>query len=125
MKRTLLAAALPLALFAAPAFAQSAATGALVEVEDETQVVGAYNLSVDKVEDMDIYSATGEEIGEVDEVLMNADGQIVALVAEVGGFLGIGDKDVVLQLDQVQLQGDRLTVDMTKEQLEQLPDWDD
>ena len=125
MKRTLLAAALPLALFAAPAFAQSAATGALVEVEDETQVVGAYNLSVDQVEDMNVYSATGEEVGEVDEVLMNADGQIVALVADVGGFLGIGAKEVVLQLDQVQLQGERLTVDMTKEQLEQLPDWDD
>ncbi|MEX2630370.1 MAG: PRC-barrel domain-containing protein [Tistlia sp.] len=123
MKRTLLAAALPLALFAGPAFAQQSAV--LVEVEDDARMVEAYGVSVGQLDDMDIYSAAGEEIGEVDEVLMDGDGNIVALVAEVGGFLGIGDKEVVLQLDQVQMRGDRLTVDMTEEQLEQLPEWKD
>lgn len=126
MKRTLIAAALPLALFAGPALAQqTAAPAGLVEVEDEAMVVEAYSLSVDELDDMDIYSAGGDKIGEVEDVLMDAEGKIVALTAEVGGFLGIGEKEVILQLDQVQRQGDRLTVNMTEEQLEQLPEWDD
>lgn len=133
MKRTLLAATtLPLMLLAGTALAQQNAAqtaaqtaGNLVEVEDESQMVDAFNLSVDDVDDMEIYSANGDEIGDVEEVLMDADGKMVALVAEVGGFLGIGEREVMLRFDQVEQRGDDLVVDMTEEQVEQLPEWDD
>lgn len=99
--------------------------GRLVDVEDEAKVVEVFDRRVDEVEDMDIYSATGDEVGEVEDLLMDDQGRIVALTADVGGFLGVGEREVVLQLDQVTLADDRLVVQMTEEELEQLPEWQD
>ena len=49
----------------------------------------------------------------------------VAVAAEVGGFLGMGEKDVVIGLDQLSQDGDHLKINMTKEQIGALPDFDD
>lgn len=95
----------------------------LREVEDGKTMVTPFNLSVDDLEDMDIYDAGGNEIAEVEEVLADASGQVVAITAEVGGFLGIGDKEVVLRLDQLQRQNDRLVTNLTKDQLKALEAW--
>ena len=119
--RTLsLAAALFLAGAAAAAQAQQATVAGLREVEDESQVVQPLNVTVDRLEDMDIYGPNGDEIGEVEEVVVDAAGK-VALTAEVGGFLGIGEREVVLGLEQVRLENDRLVTSLTKQQLEALP----
>ena len=48
-----------------------------------------------------------------------------AVAAEVGGFLGVGEKEVIIPLNQLQVSGDDLATAMTKEQLEALPEWDD
>jgi PRC-barrel domain len=40
-------------------------------------------------------------IGKIDDVLMNRDGKIEAVVLQVGGFLGVGAKDVALPYDAV------------------------
>ena len=45
--------------------------------------------------------------------------------ADVGGFLGLGEKDVVIGLDQVAKDGDKLKASMTKDQIEALPEFDD
>jgi sporulation protein YlmC with PRC-barrel domain len=74
---------------------------------------------------MDVYSTNGEEIGDIDEVLVNASGQPVAVSVEVGGFLGIGDREVIVQLNQLRLDGQRFVVSLTREQIEALPRWDD
>jgi sporulation protein YlmC with PRC-barrel domain len=108
--------------------AQPSASGAvspLVEVKDKAMMVERFNLSVDQLEDMNIHGAGGKRIGEVDEVLMSAEGQIAALAVEVGGFLGIGDKEVVMELNQLRREGDTLMTDLTKEQIEALQSWDD
>jgi hypothetical protein len=47
------------------------------------------------------------------------------VVVEVGGFLGIGSDDVVIRLDQLRLEDNQLVTNMTKEQIEALPKWDD
>jgi hypothetical protein len=97
----------------------------LHEAEDEALVVQPFNLSVDKLDDMSIAGPAGEEIGEIDEVLVDASGKPTAVSAEVGGFLGIGDKNVVIGLDRLRLDGERLVTDLTKEQIEALPAYDD
>ena len=43
----------------------------------------------------------GEAIGDVNDVVINADGGAEALVVGVGGFLGIGEKDVAVSFDRV------------------------
>ena len=88
-------------------------------------MVQSLGVTIDQLEHMDIYGPNGEEIGDVDEVLVDASGQPVAISADVGGFLGLGDKDVVIGLDQVTKDGDNLKVSMTKEQIEALPEFGD
>ena len=72
-----------------------------------------------------VYNGTGddaENIGDVNDIVVGADGKIEAVVVGVGGFLGIGEKDVAVdyaQLDWAERDGDRwLVAPMTKEQLE-------
>lgn len=82
-------------------------------------------LNVNDFEDTDIVDVSGNVIGEVDDVLMTPEGRVVAVSAEVGGFLGIGDHEVVIELGMLASDGDKLRIDMTKEQVEALPAWDD
>lgn len=125
MTRTLALSAALTVLAGAPSTAQTAAEPPLLEVGDEAMMVEPFAVSVDELEDTDILGVDGEKIGEVDEVLMTAEGEITAVSAEVGGFLGVGDKEVVLELTQLTQGADGLTVDMTEDHLEALPAWDD
>jgi len=88
-------------------------------------MVAPFNVSIDDFEEMEIYGPGGEEIGEVDAVLVDAAAKPVAVAAEVGGFLGMGEKDVVIGLDQLSQDGDHLKINMTKEQIGALPEFDD
>lgn len=47
--------------------------------------------------------ADWNEIGEIEDLVLTRDGQVKAIVAEIGGFLDIADKHVVIQLDDVKL----------------------
>jgi hypothetical protein len=96
----------------------------LREAEDEL-VVPAFNRSVDDIEDADLLNAAGEEIGEVEEVLVDADGRVAAIVVDVDGSPGIGDKEVIIGLDQLELRGDDLVTSLAREQLDGLPRWED
>lgn len=46
-----------------------------------------------------------EDIGEIEDIIISRDGQIMGLVAEVGGWLGIGDENVVISMDDVRVAG--------------------
>jgi sporulation protein YlmC with PRC-barrel domain len=48
-----------------------------------------------------VYDPGNNKIGEVDDVLLGADGKINALVIGVGGFLGIGEKHVIVPFNAV------------------------
>ena len=105
--------------------APAAGVTGLHEADDDDMTVQPFNVSVDDLEDMDLYGPGGEEIGEVEEVLADGSGKPVAVAAEVGGFLGVGEKAVTIGLDQLRLDGEHLVPGMTKEQLEALPEWED
>ena len=105
-------------------FAQTVPSG-LHKAEDKTVMVQPLNVTIDQLEDMEIYGPNGEEIGDIDDVLVDASAQPVALSADVGGFLGMGEKDVVIGLDQVTQDGDHLKVTMTKDQIKALPAFED
>lgn len=77
----------------------------------------------------DVIGANDEKIGDVDDLLFDKDGKIVAYVVGVGGFLGIGAKDVALPPSAFQLvQGKdsndiKLKLSMTKDQLKTAADF--
>lgn len=73
-----------------------------------------------------VYSSTDENIGDVNDIIIGTNGAVEGVVVGVGGFLGIGEKDIALKLDQVKMvdQGDntvKLVVSSTKSQLENAP----
>jgi|SRR6056297_70204 len=47
--------------------------------------------------------ADWNEIGEVEDLVLSKDGQLMGIVAEVGGFLDVGDKHVAIAIDDVKL----------------------
>ena len=48
-----------------------------------------------------IYDPADNKIGEIMDVLLDANGKTTALVVGVGGFLGIGEKDVLVPFNAV------------------------
>jgi uncharacterized protein YrrD len=44
----------------------------------------------------DVLGADNKKIGDVSDILFNQNGKVLAYVVSVGGFLGIGSKDVAL-----------------------------
>ena len=126
MRNILLAATVAVtAALPAAAWAQGTQAVGYREAEDDRAVVQPFNRTVDEIEDMNVYGAGGKKIGEVDEVLVDASGKIGAVSVESGGFLGIGDEEVVVMLDQLSLEGDRFNTSLTKDQLLALPRWKD
>jgi PRC-barrel domain len=105
-------------------YAQTDPTG-MHKADDDAMIVQPFDASVDDVEEMEIYGAGGEEVGAVEEVLVDGSGKPTAVTADVGGFLGMGERHVVIGLDQLTKSGDRLTVAMTKEQIQALPEFDE
>ncbi|RYH03879.1 PRC-barrel domain containing protein [Salipiger sp. IMCC34102] len=70
------------------------------------------------------------DIGEIEDLVLDQNGQMVGVVAEIGGFLDIGDKHVMIEMNDIKLApvDDRsyaLVVRQTEEQLEQLPSVDE
>ncbi len=85
-----------------------------------------FNLSSTEVEDMNLLSNTGEEIGEVERVLVDGNGQPAAVTAEIGEYLGVGQRVVVIGLDRLQLKGEDepdVATTYAKEELQGLPAW--
>lgn len=129
-KTAMASAAMVAMLGVAPASAQ--ATGAAVPdisglVELEDLPIARLGVTVQEIEDMEVVGPDGTEIGEVNEVLVDAGGTVVAVTVEVGGFLGIGESEAVMLIDQLGLSADRddLVSSLTREQIEALPEWDD
>ncbi|MCL4764895.1 MAG: PRC-barrel domain-containing protein [Hyphomicrobiaceae bacterium] len=70
-----------------------------------------------------ILGANNERIGEVNDLLMSQDGEIMAALVGVGGFLGIGEKTVAIPFDALQrsADADQLTAPYSRQDLEQAP----
>jgi sporulation protein YlmC with PRC-barrel domain len=73
-----------------------------------------------------VHAKSGEKIGDVNDLVVDATGRVTGVVVGVGGFLGVGEKSVALPYGAVTIGADekgapRLTVDVTKEALEKAP----
>jgi sporulation protein YlmC with PRC-barrel domain len=66
-----------------------------------------------------VYDVHNRKIGHVKDLVLDRDGQIASVVVDVGAFLGMGGKYVAIALRDFKTDHNRLTLDMTKEQLQQ------
>src|SRR5688500_10574780 len=54
-----------------------------------------------RLEGLDVYNQNNEKIGDISELLVDSSGKIQAVVVGVGGFLGMGERDVAIPFDQI------------------------
>ena len=138
MKRLLASTALA-ALIALPAFAQGGSP--IFSDEKQEKPIASENgyfvaspgqLLVSGFIGQAVYNGPSNDaanIGTVNDMILGADGSPQAVVIGVGGFLGVGEKNVAIGFDHVSWvvreDGKRwLIVDATKEQLEKAPAFD-
>ena len=67
-------------------------------------------LTVDALEDMDLVGADGKEIGDIEGVVENNADKKQFVIIERGGFLGFGAKTITVPLENVTVQGERVTL---------------
>ena len=105
------------ALMATTAYAQSEATqspfvDSTVESVANAQTVRASNLMGKAVyvtetdvtaTEIDTDAIEWERVGEVNDLVMSPGGEVNAVLLDIGGFLGIGERSVALSMDQLQL----------------------
>jgi sporulation protein YlmC with PRC-barrel domain len=77
-----------------------------------------------------VYGANDENVGEIGDVILSDDSQVDAVIVDVGGFLGIGAKEVAIGFDNLAFMRDgdgktHLYTPLTKEQLEAQPEYDE
>ncbi|CDX52033.1 PRC-barrel domain-containing protein [Mesorhizobium plurifarium] len=76
-----------------------------------------------------VYGANDAKVGEIGDVVLTKDGKVDAVIVDVGGFLGIGEKEVAVGMDKLSFMQDRsgskyLYTNFTKDQLEAQPAYD-
>lgn len=79
------------------------------------------SMNPDELEGVDIYNSDGEEIGDVDEIVKDKNGQRMAVIGLDGDT-----KEVAVPLSKLTLNsdGDKLMIEMTNKELMALPDYD-
>lgn len=69
----------------------------------------------------------GDEVGDVVDLVIDGKGQIVAVVVGVGGFLGMGERNVAIGWDDVKRSGStdelELQINVTREALRSAPEF--
>jgi hypothetical protein len=50
-----------------------------------------------------VYSQDNQSIGDINDIILSQEGQPSQVIVGVGGFLGIGEKDVVLEMSKLQI----------------------
>jgi PRC-barrel domain len=76
-----------------------------------------------------LYNGSDENLGDINDILIGQDGNIRAVIVGVGGFLGIGEKDVAVSFNAIEPRADEngdvtLYLNATQEQLESAPEFE-
>jgi hypothetical protein len=75
-----------------------------------------------------LYNGSDENLGDINDILLDSDGRVRAVIVGVGGFLGIGEKDVAVNFAAIEPRSDEdgdisLYLNATQEQLEAAPEF--
>jgi sporulation protein YlmC with PRC-barrel domain len=119
------------------AMAQNTAPN-LSEAAAPVSAAGQWRAS--KLVGVNIYNEQNDKIGEIDDVIIDGSGKVDGVVVSVGGFLGMGEHDVMMKMNQIKFANkagttttgstssdskqwypDRGTVNATKDQLKAMP----
>lgn len=66
-----------------------------------------------------VYDRQNEKLGTVQDLVLDKDGRVGAVVVSVGSVVGVGGKNVAVRMSDIKTDNNRLTLDKTKQQLDQ------
>jgi len=125
MRKLLVAAAVVAATaFTVPAVVLGQGTPQTVQLVkvDVVRVSTGYRAS--KVLGSSVVNEAGDTVGKIDDIIVDPDGKAPFVVLSVGGFLGVGDKLVVLPYEQMRTDGKKIMLPgATKDSLKALPEF--
>jgi hypothetical protein len=112
----------------APGASDSAATTAMPDRPTFLAQQATDQVLASDIIGMAVKGTGDEDIGNVNDVVIGNDGMADAIVIGVGGFLGIGEKDVAVAYNDVEVSRDaddnyKLMLRRTKAELEAAPDF--
>ena len=69
-----------------------------------------------------------ESVGEIKDIVLGKDGKVAAVIVGVGGFLGMGEREVAISYGGLKFAKDTnnrdvIMVNATKDQLKAAPAW--
>ena len=133
MRSTILALTTGLMLAASPAaMAQTAPATPPAATTPSGEVIWyshqAEEVRASKLIGTKVVNAANESIGDINEVVLGKDGKVAALIIGVGGFLGMGEREVAVSFSSLQMRRDQnnnlqLVVNATKDVLKNAPAW--
>ena len=99
---------------------QVAATDKFIAQQDENQVLASSYLNAT------VYNAAGDNVGSVNDIILDKDGKMTAVVIGVGGFLGIGQKNIAVSMDALDRATDengnpKLVLNASDDEIDQAP----
>ena len=107
MKLFAAAALLSAAIIGGPAYAQTAQPAdRAAPTVTASQAAGSKmmlkgNWRASKLMGLDVYNEANEKLGDINELILDKDGKINAVVIGVGGFLGMGEHDIAVSMDKL------------------------
>ncbi len=104
--------ATPIAFAAQPAHQPAASQG--------EQFIQSDQMRASKMIGSRVYDLQNRNIGKVRDLILGRDGKMDLIVVDVGSFLGMGGKNVAVKPNDIKTDNNRLTLDVTKEQLQQM-----
>jgi sporulation protein YlmC with PRC-barrel domain len=105
--------------------ALAVATGTAFAAGEVMTSVPSHSVTVTDWYKQSVYDTQNNKIGDIKDVLVDADGRVNALIVSVGGFLGAGEKDVAVKFEAVKKSEKdnsvRLTMNASKDELKSAP----
>jgi hypothetical protein len=93
----------------------------LVEVDDRT-MVAPFDIAADLLDDIDVYSQAGVEIGDVEEIVGPDRQTATHLIVDFDDDDGYPDRDdVIVPIEAFTLDANRLVISLTPQEIQSLP----
>ena len=98
-------------------------------VREGFQPVDYATVAASQIEGASVYDANDRVVGRIGQVLLESDGKVSGAVVDVGGFLGIGARPVMISFGEMQILANadrsemRIFIGDTEDQLRQRPEY--
>lgn len=103
-------------------------TEAPAKLESPAATQAATDYRSSKLVGTAVYNSANERIGDINDLIIDSKGNVAHVVIGVGGFLGMGEKNVAMPFSALKASRDsngsiKVVVDGTKDSLKSMPDY--